>query len=93
MSKSPIRITNPDCKAEGSIHLKDASPIPYGTDLAGPDGVHIHLWMGKRNQDKALLYRAIRLAKAHKDIVSVSYSAGEPTGFWTGMNIYWEGTE
>lgn len=88
MSKSPIRIPNPEVKAEGSIHVSGEDPIPYDTQLVGPDGVNIHLWMGKRDQDKGLIYRALRLARVHRDIVSATYSTGEPTGFWTGSDIF-----
>lgn len=91
VSKSPIYIPTPEVKAEGSIHLAGEDPIPYDTDLVGPDGVHIHFWMGKRAQDKGLVYRALRLARGHRDIVSASYSKGGPTGFWAGSNIYGEG--
>lgn len=49
MSRTPRRITCPQLKAEGSIHLKGEDPIPYDTQLAGPDGVSLHLWMGTRD--------------------------------------------
>lgn len=95
-SRSPIQIPNPNTKAEGAIWLKGEDPIPYDTELAGPDGVNIHFWIGDRplnNETKDIISRAGKLARAHRDVVSISYSKGEPEGYWAGMHIYAEGTD
>jgi hypothetical protein len=90
MSRQPQRIFRPICKAEGAIWLKGEDPIPFDTELAGPDGCALHLWMGDRDQDKGLIYRAVRLAKWHRDIVEVTYSIGEPAGYWSAQDIHGE---
>jgi hypothetical protein len=83
MSRIPKRIPSPNLKAEGSIHLDGVKePFPYRTQLAGPDGCAIHIWMGKHNQNKGLLYRAYRLADSYRDLIQCTYSTGSPDGFW-----------
>jgi len=88
MSRSPKRITCPAVKAEGSIWLTGQDPIPFDTQLAGPDGCALHLWMGDRNQDKGLISRAVRLARYNRDIVEVTYSIGEPEGYWSKQDMH-----
>ena len=91
MSRTPQRIPCPDAKAEGDIiHPDLPEPIPYDTDVISPDGVHIHLWMGKHDQDGAARSLAVRVARYCRDIVSVSYSIGKPTGYWAHQNLSME---
>lgn len=84
MSRTPRRIRPPDgYKAEGDIYVPGhGDPVPYRTDLAGPDGCSIHLWMGTRSQDSSLRSAAMRVAHYHRDIVEATYSIGEPEEYW-----------
>jgi hypothetical protein len=83
MSRTPRRIPNPGQKAEGLIYVPGhKDPVPYRTDLVGPDGCAIHLWMGKRDQDGSLRAATMRVAHYHRDIVQATYSTGEPDEYW-----------
>lgn len=81
--RAPTRITCPQLQAEGSIIDPDCldAPIPYRADLAGPDGVALHLWMGSCT-DLAQRDHAIRIARHNRDVVGITYSDGQPVGFW-----------
>lgn len=79
----PSRISAPATKAEGLCH-----DIPYNTNLAGPNGCTIHFWMGDKSKDKVLLQKLIKTARYERDIVSVTFSDGAPTGIWgSGQNM------
>lgn len=75
-------------KAEGDCH-----GLPYNTDLVNINGVNIHFWV---KQDLVcprgmlpplMLANAFRVAQGHRDIVSASYSIGEPDGYWAHADI------
>ena len=88
MSRIPKRIQNPEVRAEGDIYVPGYDePVPYNTQLADPDGVALHLWMGVRGQDSALRAAAVRVANYHRDIVQVTYSIGQPSGYWTHQDM------
>ena len=88
VSRIPKRIQRPEVKAEGDIHVPGYDePVPYDTQLAGPDGVALHLWMGSRGQDSALRAAAVRIAHYHRDVVEVTYSIGLPVGYWAHQDM------
>ena len=90
MSKTPQRIQCPEAKAEGNIlltHNGTEYVFPYDTQLAGPDGCHIHFWMGSYANVSGLALAARKEAQNYRDIVSCSYSIGEPQGFWAHQDM------
>ena len=72
-------------KAEGTC-----MGFPYDTQLASSAGVSIHLWV-KGNVDsphlRQSLQKALSAAMRHRDIVSATWSFGEPTKFWCNNDI------
>ena len=88
MSRIPQRIPCPEAKAEGDIYVKEyTEPVPYDTQLAGSDGVALHLWMGTRSQDSKLRSAVVRIANYHRDVVAVTYSIGLPAGYWAHQDM------
>ncbi len=90
MSRILKRISNPSIKAEGLIYLNEINQtFPYHTELAGPNGCCIHIWMGEENQNKGLLYRLYRLASNYRDVIQCTYSNGTSEGIWPDpINMY-----
>ena len=75
------KIKNPGGTPEGLI-----GGVPYNTDLVNINGCRIHFWLG----DMATLDRARHLRQAaerQRDIVSCTYSGGQPDGFWAASNF------
>lgn len=71
---------NPGIDAEGTL-----KGVPYNSELASADGSHFHFWLG----DTPDYVRAKKLAEDmmwHRDVVSVSYSEGQPTKYWAHEN-------
>lgn len=90
MSRTPARIQCPETKAEGTIHFTWSDQvwqIPFDTQLAGPDGCAIHFWLGDNANVSGLALAARRAADNHRDIVTCSYSSGQPTGYWATQNM------
>jgi hypothetical protein len=82
------RIPRPEDKAEGMVRNdKLPGPIPYNTELAGSEGVSLHLWMGQHADDSLALDLCVRIARHNRDIVAVTFSEGDPTGFWSGCDM------
>lgn len=80
-----LNIANPDTKAEGLCN-----GLPYTTDTYSADGCAIHFWI----PDRALLAHikpkldiALHKAQNTRDIVMVTWSLGEPAGFWAHEDI------
>jgi hypothetical protein len=63
--------------------------IPYNTELASSNGVSIHFWMGNLNdkEAKALAEKALMIARRNRDVVSASWSHGDPTSFWANQDM------
>lgn len=61
--------------------------LPYTTELAGPDGVSIHFWVGAQSVTEEQLQAALRKARGARDIVSASWSEGMPISFWATQDI------
>jgi hypothetical protein len=91
MSKIPQKIGCPEARAEGVIFTKDNTAIPYDTDVYSAEGCSIHLWMGENGHDKSLMLEAVRIAHRHRDIVRVTYSVGNPTGYWSSYTMSADG--
>lgn len=75
-----LKTANPNTDAEGTLN-----GVPYNSEIASADGSHFHFWLGNDPDYK----RAVKLAKAmtwHRDVVSASYSDGQPTKFWAHEN-------
>lgn len=70
-----------DDKAEGRC-----LGLPYTTELVNINGVRIHFWCGAEF-DEELISRAITVARSERDIVAVSCSLGEPSGFWAHEDL------
>lgn len=88
MSRIPRRIACPEARAEGAIFTSNnVATIPYDTDIVSADGCAIHLWMGERANDMALVREALRIAHRHRDIVQATYSGGNPTGYWASSTM------
>lgn len=83
----PRRVECPLEKAEGDIHHPDfPDPVPYNTFLAGRDGVHVHIWLG--HQDSVENARKLKsFATNFNDVVSCSYSSGQPQGYWAHQDM------
>ena len=60
---------------------------PYNTELASINGVSIHFWLGATDPTPELLARLEQVARRHRDIVRLTYSHGEPAGFWANQDI------
>lgn len=73
-----------DEKAEGVC-----KGLPYNTDLVSINGVNAHFWVGNRTESEreAALAIAIPAIRNERDVVSVSWSEGEPAGFWAHQDI------
>lgn len=76
------KLEHVDDRAEG-----DCCGIPYNTELAGPDGVHIHFWLGDQTPESARLSEALAAAQAHRDVVRASWSPGKPRNYWAHSDI------
>jgi hypothetical protein len=68
-------------------HEKLPEPVPYNTELASSQGVSIHFWMGMRAEDSLVLDLCVRIARHNRDIVGVTFSEGDPDGFWAGVDM------
>lgn len=76
-------IARPVDKAEGLC-----CGVPYDTQLVSSDGVAVHFWLTFVSSAALThLERCIRVVRNHRDVVAVTYSAGEPTGFWARSDI------
>ena len=76
------RIACPVDKAEG-----DCAGYPYNTELASINGVRVHLWMRGDADDRAKVDTLAAIMCAERDVVRVSYSDGEPTGYWAHQDV------
>lgn len=74
--RAPVDVTQ-GLKADGSI-----MGYPYRCDLAGKDGMHLHVWTGTRSLDRQELAKVLSAARNTNDIVSASHSLGRPAGFY-----------
>lgn len=74
-------INNPGIKAEGLCN-----GLPYNTELVSSAGAHIHFWVGRERDERQLL-KAVLAAQYARDIVKITWSTGEPDGFWTHQDI------
>lgn len=74
-------VDNPKTKAEGLCN-----GLPYDTQLVNINGVNIHFWVSDP-YDSMQLPAALSKAINERDIVSATWSLGEPTGFWAHQNI------
>lgn len=70
-----------DDRAEGTC-----CGLPYDTQLASSAGCSIHFWVGD-TLDRGRLERALWAARNHRDIVSATWSFGQPRSFWAHANI------
>lgn len=68
-------------KAEGLC-----AGLPYNTELSSSAGCSIHFWCGESFYDQKL-EQALKVARAHRDIVSASASLGLPTSFWAHSDM------
>lgn len=87
-----MRTTKIEClekDAEGDIVADGIEPVPYDTDIVSSQGCHVHLWLGERVKDKDLLKTVSRIARYNRDVVSMSYSDGAPTGYWARQTMGW----
>lgn len=75
-------IVNPGGKAEG-----DCLGFPYNTELVNIHGCAIHFWLGDAAASKDRLSRLERAARNERDIVRLTYSNGEPEGYWAHQDI------
>lgn len=66
-------------KAEGTC-----AGVPFNTELVNIDGVNVHFWIGGIDPVNVptRLAEAINVARDTRDVVSITYSDGEPTGHW-----------
>lgn len=90
MSKIPLRIPCPEAKAEGVLYLRfheNDYQIPYDTQLVGPEGCSIHFWLGHNGSISGLPLAARKEASNFRDIVTCTYSVGEPIGFWARQDM------
>ena len=73
-------------KAEG-----DCLGLPYNTEIISSQGCEVLFWLGERDpkapETKALLERAIRIARYWRDVVRVIACPGQPTGYWARDNM------
>lgn len=76
------RIPCPKTKAEG---LCDG--VPYDTQIVSADGCCVHFWMGADSKNTERLRKLIGIAKNNRDVVEVTFSDGEPDGFWTKLDM------
>lgn len=84
----PTRVEPPAEKAEGDIHYPGIpDPIPYNTYLAGPDGVHLHMWLPVPYYGGKTARKIKAFATNFNDVVSASYSGGKPTGYWAHQDM------
>lgn len=75
------KIDNPNTQAEGLCN-----GLPYTTDLANINGVHIHFWVGDSPMGVSIPDALHKARNAH-DIVSATWSFGAPKGFWAHQDI------
>lgn len=68
-------------KAEG-----DCCGFPYNTDLVSSAGVNIHFWVGGMHVEE-ILQEALGVARGNRDIVSATWSFGQPTQYWCHSDI------
>jgi hypothetical protein len=61
--------------------------IPYNTELVSSNGVRFHLWLGDRDMSTDLSARLNQEARRQRDIVSMTWCPGEPTGFWANEDF------
>lgn len=80
--RSPREVPCPVAKAEGDIAAEGIDAVPYDTSTVNSRGCHVHLWLGRREATAGLLKTLTAIARANRDVVSISYSTGEPTGYW-----------
>ena len=69
-------------KAEGTC-----CGFPYDTQLASSAGCSIHFWVGDTNPGMVRLQQALAVARRHRDIVSATWSLGQPTKFWAHQDM------
>jgi hypothetical protein len=75
------RIECPQIKAEGTM-----DGVPYDTRLANREGPAIHFWLGDQPSGERA-EELCRYAAKHRDVVTCTYSDGEPTGYWAQNNF------
>lgn len=78
-------------RAEGNAYA-----LPYDTELASSAGVHIHFWVsdeirqkGQAEVDRVLKHTLLAM-QAERDIVSASFSYGQPESYWANSD-FWTG--
>jgi len=71
-----------DDKAEGTC-----GGFPYNTELASINGVAVHFWVGDYPVQAPALQAAERKIRGARDVVSVTWSYGHPSGFWAHADI------
>lgn len=76
------RIDCPEAKAEGLI-----DGHPYDTQLVSINGVAFHIWLGDKTPTRAALQRLERIARYNRDVVYMTFSDGQPTGFWAQQDM------
>lgn len=76
------RVACPAMKAEGH-----ALGYPYDTELVNINGVEIHFWLRGDPPSPALLDKLERMARRNRDVVRMTFSDGEPTGFWANQDL------
>lgn len=74
----------PVVRAEG-----DCVDLPYNTVLVSSAGVNIHFWVGDdpMGPDTTQVHSALRKARGARDIVSCTWSTGQPGGYWAHHDI------
>ena len=78
-------------KIEGRVDKAEGRccGFPYDTQLVSSAGVSIHFWVGLVGPEYAseAVNNALAVARRHRDIVSVTWSPGQPTGFWANQDM------
>ena len=65
-----------DRQAEGTLN-----GVPFDTWTASHDGCGVHFWLGS-NASKAFARELGSAMTNFRDVVEVTYSEGQPAGFW-----------
>lgn len=83
------KVEAPESSAEGDIEFGGHS-FPYSTDLVSSQGCHVHIWMRTHIDNPTMIQQALAVAKHNRDVVSASYSAGEPEDYWAHQRMGWD---
>lgn len=77
-------------KAEGRIKVRFDGVermVPFDTTTFSVSGCHAHVWLGHDADNKDLVDAALKAMCEARDVVSFSYSPGEPSGFWADTTL------